>query len=317
MYTIGIDLGGTNLKGGICDPCGKLLKKLSFPTGRSASADDIMNGMAVLCTDLLDSIGASRSELDYVGLAAPGTMDLEKGELVFCNNLPFVNYPVVEEFSGRFNDCAVYLENDANAAALGEALCGGAKGCNDMVLITLGTGVGGGVIINGKIFSGFNYAGGELGHMVIEVGGRPCTCGRRGCWEAYSSASGLILFTKEAMQKHPESLLWSISETLDKVDGQTAFRAADKGDKTAQKVIDDYIKYLSTGVINIINILQPEVLCIGGGISNEGTKLFDPLIAAVEKEQYSRYCEKKTDIRLATLGNDAGIIGAAMLGKQQ
>lgn len=317
MYTIGIDLGGTNLKGGICDPCGRLLKKLSFPTGRGASAEDIMNGMAALCNNLLDSVGTTRSELDYVGLAAPGTMDLEKGELVFCNNLPFKNFPITKEFSAVFGDCTVYLENDANAAALGEALCGGAKGCKDMVLITLGTGVGGGVIINGKVFSGFNYAGGELGHMVISVDGRLCTCGRRGCWEAYSSASGLILSTREAMQRHPKSLLWSVAETLDGVDGQTAFRAADKGDGAACKVIDSYIKYLSTGIINIINILQPEVLCIGGGISNEGKKLFDPLIAAVEKEQYSRYCEKKTDIRLATLGNDAGIIGAAMLGKQQ
>ena len=318
MYTIGIDLGGTNLKGGLCDEHGNVIKKQSTPTDRDSSPDSIMDSMAEMCSSLLKSAGKSVKDLEYVGIAVPGTADPERGELIYCNNLPFLNYPIVKEFKKRFPNCRVYIENDANAAALGEALCGGAKGFRDMVLITLGTGVGGGIIIDGKVFSGFNHAGAELGHCVVNINGRQCTCGRRGCWEAYSSASGLIRSTKEAMARHPESVMWEIcGRDLEKVDGQTSFRAADRGDKAAKYVVRTYIKYLSSGIINTINVLQPEILCIGGGISNEGENLFAPLIKAVEKEQYSRYCEKKTEIRMAKLGNDAGIIGASMLGRQK
>ncbi len=318
MYSIGIDLGGTNIKGGLCDESGNIVKKLSVPTDRNGTADRIVDDMVALCHMLLKETGVSMAELEYVGVATPGTADIEKGEMVYCNNLPFLNYPIVKEFKKRFGDCELYIENDANAAALGEAMCGGAKGYPNVVLITLGTGVGSGIIIDGKIYSGFNYAGAELGHIVINTGGRACTCGRRGCWEAYSSATALIHFTKLAMEKHSDSLMWEYcGSDINRVDGQTAFRASDKGDKYAKNVVRNYIKRLSCGIINIINIFQPQVLCIGGGISNEGDNLFIPLMKVVEKEQYSRFCDKKTEIRMAKLGNDAGIIGAAMLGRQK
>ncbi len=317
MYTIGIDLGGTNIKGGICDKEGNIIKKLSAPTDRNGHADGIVDDMVALCNRLLAETGIKSEQLDYVGLAAPGTADVEKGQMVYCNNLPFLRYPIVAEFKKRFGNCELYIENDANAAALGEAVCGGAKGCKNMVLITLGTGVGSGIIIDGKVYAGFNYSGAELGHMVVDVGGAACTCGRRGCFEAYSSATALINQTKAAMERHPDSLMWErCGGDINKVDGQTAFRAADKGDKFAKAVVSRYIKRLACGIINIINIFQPEVLCIGGGLSNEGDKLFNPLMKVVEKEQYSRFCDKKTEIRMAKLGNDAGIIGAAMLGRQ-
>lgn len=317
MYTLGIDLGGTNVKAGICDSEGKIVKKMSLPTDKDSDADSITDSMAKLCYMLLEETGISADELEYVGVAAPGTADLEKEEIVFCNNLPFLNYPLAKEFSARFPAKKVYLENDANAAALGEVMCGGAKGNKSAIIVTLGTGVGSGIILDGKIYSGFNFAGGELGHMVIQADGKPCTCGRNGCFEAYSSATGLINFTKEAMDKHPDSLMWDIAkEHGGKVNGQTAFRALDRGDKAAKEVVDSYISLLACGIINIINIFQPEVVCIGGGISNEGDNLFRPLMEYVDKEQYSRYCKKQTDIRMALLGNDAGIIGAAMLGKQ-
>ncbi len=317
MYMIGIDLGGTNLKGGLCDEDGNLIKKLSIPTKSSTNSDELTDDMALLCNKLIESAGIPHEEVESVGIAVPGTADLKKGEIVYCDNVPFLHYPIIEEFSKRFPGCSVYIENDANAAALGEAMCGGAKGYNDMVLITLGTGVGSGIIIGGKIFSGFNYAGAELGHLVVNINGRPCGCGRRGCWEAYSSARGLIRTTKEAMLRHKDSVMWDIcGGDIDKVDGQTAFRAADKGDKAAKWVVKTYIKYLACGIINTINALEPEILCIGGGVSNEGDNLLKPLIKAVEKEQYSRYSDKTTEIRLAKLGNDAGVIGAAMLGKQ-
>ncbi len=317
MYTLGIDLGGTNIKAGICDNDGKIVKKMSLPTDKNADPDSITDSMAKLCYMLLEETGISADELEYVGVAAPGTADLEKEEIVFCNNLPFLNYPLAKEFSARFPAKKVYIENDANAAALGEVMCGGAKGNKSAIIVTLGTGVGSGIILDGKIYSGFNFAGGELGHMVIQADGKPCTCGRNGCFEAYSSATGLINSTKEAMEKHPESLMWTVAaENNGKVNGQTAFRALDRGDKAAKEVVDSYISLLSCGIINIINIFQPEVVCIGGGVSNEGDNLFLPLMEYVDKEQYSRYCKKQTEIRMALLGNDAGIIGAAMLGKQ-
>ncbi len=318
MYTIGIDLGGTNIKAGICDGEGKLIKKMSLPTKKEDTADSITDAMAKLCFMLLEETGVKADELEYVGIAAPGTVDLEKCEVVFCNNLPFLNYPLEKEFKKRFPAKKLYLENDANAAALGEVVCGGAKGVKSAVIVTLGTGVGSGIIIDGKIYSGFNFAGGEIGHIVIQMNGRDCTCGRKGCFEAYSSATGLIKTTKEAMDANPESAMWAVAkENGGKVNGQTAFIAARTGDESAKQVVADYIESLACGIINIINIFQPEVVCIGGGISNEGDNLFKPLMEYVEKEQYSRYCDKTTDIRMALLGNDAGIIGAAMLGRQQ
>jgi len=317
MYTIGIDLGGTNIKGGICDVNGNIVKKMSVPTDRNGTADQIVDDMVKLCVLLLRETGISNKELEYIGIATPGTADIEKGEMVYCNNLPFLRYPIIKEFKKRFGDVDVYIENDANAAALGEAVCGGAKGCKNMVLITLGTGVGSGIIIDGKVYAGFNYSGAELGHMVIDVGGAPCTCGRKGCFEAYSSATALINQTKAAMEKDSASLMWDrCGGDINKADGQTSFRAADKGDESAKQVVREYIKGLACGIINIINIFQPQVLCIGGGLSNEGDNLFLPLMEVVEKEQYSRFCDKKTEIRMAELGNDAGIIGAAMLGRQ-
>ena len=209
----------------------------------------------------------------------------------------------------------VYIENDANAAAYGEFLAGSGKGTNSMVAITLGTGVGGGIIIDGKIYAGSNYAGAELGHTVIVKGGRACTCGRDGCFEAYSSATGLINMTKEEMERCPDSLMWEVSRQQGKVSGRTAFDAMRQGDTAAKRVVDEYIGYLACGLTNMVNIFQPDVLCIGGGICNEGETLMVPLRKLIETERYSKYCQKQTKLVTAVLGNDAGIIGAAMLGK--
>ena len=205
----------------------------------------------------------------------------------------------------------VHVENDANAAAYGEYLAGSAKGAKNAVCITLGTGVGGGVIIDGRIYSGFNYAGAELGHMVIEVDGPECTCGRRGCFEVFSSATGLVRMTREAMKAHPESVMHTMGEP----GGRTAFNAMRQGDSAGKEVVDSYIKYLAAGIANVINIFQPEILSIGGGVCNEGDALLNPLKEAVAGEVYTRRGQKNTKIVIATLGNDAGIIGAAFLGQ--
>ena len=194
-------------------------------------------------------------------------------------------------------------------------IAGSGKGVGIYVMITLGTGVGGGIVINGKIYSGFNYAGGELGHMVIEHNGRACTCGRKGCWETYSSATGLITMTKEYMMVNKKSLMWKLVDNdIEKVSGKTAYKAAAMGDMTARTVCAEYTDYLACGLTNIINIFQPDVIGIGGGVSNEGEDLMAPLREIVDRMQYTSRESKKTELRIATLKNDAGIIGAANLG---
>ncbi len=315
MYYIGIDLGGTNIAAGIVNEKGELLVKSSIPTGAHRGPDAVVEDMAGLCKKLIDDKGLTIDDIEYVGIATPGTADHDRGIVVYSNNIKFLNYPIADKLMSFLPVKKVLIENDANAAAKGEAECGAAKGHKDSVMITLGTGVGGGIIIDNKVYAGFNYAGAELGHIVIEAGGRECTCGRKGCWEAYSSATGLINMTKEKLAQTKDTVMWEmIGNDIEKVSGRTAFDAMRKGDKAGKEVVDKYIFYLAAGITNIINIFQPEVLVIGGGVCNEKNYLTDPINEIVAVEQYSRHSEKKTEIKIAELGNDAGIIGAAMLG---
>ena len=207
-----------------------------------------------------------------------------------------------------------YVDNDANAAAYGEFIAGAGKGTNNFVAITLGTGVGGGVIIDRKIFSGSNGAGAELGHTVIQMNGEPCSCGRNGCWEAYASATALIRQTRQAMLRYPESVMWKLCEgSLDRISGLTAFNAMRSGDAAGKMVVEQYIRYIAVGIANVINIFQPDVVCIGGGVSKEGDTLTTPIKEFVMGENYARNLATKTVIKTADLGNNAGIIGAAFL----
>ena len=314
MYRIGVDLGGTNIAVGIVNEKGEMLKKGSVPTNAKRPADEIIKDMGELCKKLIAEQGITVDDVEYAGIATPGTADHDNGIVVYANNLPFENYPLAAKLSEFSGIKKVLIENDANAAAKGEAEMGAAKGCNNSVMITLGTGVGGGIIIDKKVYSGFNYAGGELGHVVIEVDGAQCSCGRKGCWEAYSSATGLINMTKAKMQETKDTVMWEIAPTLEAVDGKTAFDAMRKNDKAGKEVVDKYIKYLAAGLINMINIFQPEVLVIGGGICKEGENLTKPLQEYIDKEEYARSNKQRTTVKIAALGNDAGIIGAAMLG---
>ena len=278
-------------------------------------AEEIVVDMARMAKEAVQNAGLTMADIAYVGVGSPGTCNADTGIVEYSNNLQFEKLPLRDMLGGML-DKAVYIENDANAAALGEALAGAAKGAQSCVCITLGTGVGGGIIIDGKIYGGFNFAGAELGHTVIMVDGELCTCGRFGCWEAYASATALINQTRRAMVNHPDSAMWSIAEDLDKVNGRTAFDGMRAGDAVAAQVVDTYIKYIATGLINVINIFQPEVLCIGGGICKEGDTLLKPLAAHIERERYSKYSSHQTRLCVATLGNDAGIIGAAFLGER-
>ena len=318
MYYIGVDLGGTNIAVGIVNEDKKIVLKGSTPTNASREGELIIKDMAALAERLLKEAHISLSEVAYVGIASPGTANCDTGVIEYANNLPFKHFPIAEYFKKYLPVPNVIVENDANAAALGEALAGAAKGSHTSVMVTLGTGVGGGIVIDGKVYSGFNHAGGELGHMVIHQNGRQCSCGRRGCFEAYSSATALSAMTKEKIlackEKGISSIMVDEYAVSGKATARTAFSAMKQGDAPAKEVVDTYIAYLATGIANIINIFQPEILTIGGGVCNEKDYLLKPLLARVENETYDREGVPKTKIVIAELGNDAGIIGAACLG---
>lgn len=313
MYSIGIDLGGTNVAYGLVSDDGKLVRKESVATDRNATAEGLTEIMAKKTLEFIDEWKVPREEIRSIGIGCPGACDNESGILILTVNLPF-RYTNIREIFARFTDIPVYLGNDANCAALGEALFGGGKGAQTCLAITLGTGVGGGIIINGKIYTGFNGVAGELGHMVVRKGGVKCGCGRRGCFEAYASATAVIRETKLAAQKHPESLINELcGGDMDKINAKTAFDAMRAGDKTGTAIVKKYIKDLGEGIVNYINIFQPEIILIGGGISKEGEGLLKPLRRYVYRFSYGAKMLPRTRIEKAVLGNDAGIIGAAML----
>ncbi len=318
MYRIGIDLGGTNIAAGIVNENFEIIAQDSTPTLPGRPGEAIVADIAGLCKKLCETAGLSVADIASVGIASPGIVDDETGEVIYANNLNFRHFPILPLLREQFAVKEMHIENDANAAAWGEAIAGAAKGSKSSVMITLGTGVGGGIIDGGKVFKGFNSAAGELGHIVIEVDGRPCSCGRRGCWEAYSSATGLINMTKEKLAECEatgrKTVMTEQVAQKGKVNGRTAFDGMRQGDAAATEVVEMYIKYLASGITSMINIFQPEVLSIGGGVSNEGQYLLDLVTPRVREEQYGCGLVPLTDIRIAELRNNAGIIGAAVLG---
>lgn len=313
MYKVGVDLGGTNIAVGVVDENYKIIGKGKVKTNAPRPAEEIFADIKKAIDLAVADAGLTMDDIKKIGVGTPGSINQDTGIIEFSNNLKFDNVPakkMLEELTGK--PCA--FENDANAAALGEAYAGAGNGAKNFVAVTLGTGVGSGIIVDGKIVSGINFAGGEMGHTVIVVNGKSCNCGRNGCWESYASATALISQTKEKMQEYPESKMWELCEgDIQKVSGRTAFNAMYAGDEAAKEVVDSYLYYVSVGITNIINTFQPEVVCIGGGISNEGDNLLNPIRGHVEKERYSKYAKKQTKICKAVLGNDAGIIGAALL----
>lgn len=315
MYCIGIDLGGTNIVASVVNDEYKILGTGKTPTSLPRSAEEIFDDIAAVCNEAMDKAGVSIEDISSIGLGTPGTVN--DGIIEFANNLGFDNIPARAMIQERLGDIPVYVDNDANCAALGEAYAGCGNGSKNFVAVTLGTGVGSGIILDGKIVSGVNFAGGECGHMVIMVDGEACTCGRKGCWEAYASATALIRQTKAAMESHPESAMHEVAKKEGKVSGRTAFDAMRLGDIAGIEVVNNYIKYVACGLINIVNALQPEIICIGGGICNEGETLMAPLKRYVQAERYSIHSKIQTKIMKAELGNDAGVIGAALLGIAQ
>lgn len=304
---IGIDVGGMTIKAALCTESGEIIRRQSVDTVLG-QADAFIAALTGVCNALCQEQGIATSELTQIGIGMPGSLDIENGILLFGTNLGLSNVNLRAALQKEFS-CPIKLENDANCAALGESIAGAGCGRGIIVVITLGTGVGGGIVMNGKVYGGCNDIASELGHMVIKRGGVKCNCGRKGCFEMYASASAFVRRTQEMLIKRRkvESMLRGGELT-----GKRICDAVDAGDYLAKKSFERYLKDLTCGVANIVNILQPDCIVIGGGLSNYGEKLIAPVREAVARETF-RCTQKNTEIFRATLGNDAGLIGAALL----
>lgn len=308
-YFIGIDLGGTFIKGGICNENGDILVKDSVPTEVVKGGNKIVENICNLAKSLCKALNICVSQCEGVGVGVPGMIDTALGEVVFASNLHLEHFKLQEYISKELN-LKVIIANDANVAALGEAKFGASSSYSSSVLVTLGTGVGGGIIIDKKIFAGNRSAGAEIGHMIIEVDGKECGCGLKGCYEKYASASGLISLTKEYMLQDKDSKLWE--EGIDNVNGISAFKYASV-DKTANAVLQKYLDYVAVGLVNIANIFRPEAILLGGGISNSGDELLIPLVKRLENMVFAGDKGPKVELKIASLKNDAGLKGACAL----
>ena len=311
-YTIGIDLGGTTMTAGLVNEDYEIVGKITWATRLPRPAEDLEKAMADLCREVAKQNGVDFSEVRYVGIGTPGSVNFTTGFVGYNTNFNYYDWNLGTDLEVLLG-CKVYVENDANAAAFGEYIAGGAKGYKDAVVITLGTGIGSGIILNGKILRGFNFAAGEMGHTVIVKDGRKCNCGRHGCWERYASARALSEDTKAAMREHKDTLMWSLVKDIDHVNAKTSFDAMEKGDALAKQVVENWMEYVGCGIANVVNTFEPEVICIGGGVSNQGETLLGPVRAYVEKETHDITTGRIPEIRACVLRNDAGVIGAAAL----
>jgi glucokinase len=311
MY-IGIDLGGTNIAAGIVREDGKIVVQSSVPTLSQRPTDEIVKDMVFLSKQLIKDAELELNDIETVGIGCPGTINFETGEVIYSNNIKMEHYMLAKEFQ-KYLNLPVKIDNDANCAAMGEYIVSG-NNVPIFMFITLGTGVGSGLILNGKVFRGFNGAASEAGHITLVSGGEPCTCGKRGCWETYASVTALIRQTKVAMEKNPESLMHEIAKAEGKISGRTSFDAAKQGDKAAQAVVKQYAQYVADGIVSVENVLQPDIISVGGGISREGEYLLQPVCEYAAANGFNKFMPK-TKIVTAQSFNDAGIIGAAMIAK--
>ena len=318
MKYIGIDIGATNLKAGLVDEDGQILTTMKMKIAQIEDPEALACTMAKMTVELAETAGVPLADIFSVGVGTPGVVEIRSGALLYSCNLPFRHVPLRRLFHRHLN-MPLYLENDGNCAAVGEYFAGAGRSSKRFVVITLGTGIGGGIIHNGKIYHGSNGMAGEVGHMSIALDGEPCPCGRRGCWERYASASALKRMTQRALEKNPAGILRQVVDgNRGHISGQSAFMAARLGDPVGKQICDEYVWHLSVGIVNLVNIFQPDTLAIAGGVSNERD---EQLLLPVQKlvAQYSIPCapEKMTRVVRAELGSNAGIIGAALLGKRK
>ena len=308
MKYVGVDIGGTNLKAGLVDESGNLLATQKMKVASIVDREGLAWTVASLAQELAGAAGVPLGEVASVGVGVPGTVDIRAGSIAYTCNLPLRDVPLRKLFH-KYLNIPLYIENDANCAALAEYYVGGGRGSKRFITVTLGTGVGGGIIIDGKIYAGMRSMGAELGHTLLVLEGEHCTCGRDGCWEAYASATALIRQAKRAGEQHPESALHG-REELTALD---VFQAADAGDAAAQAVIDRWCVYVAAGMTDLVNSLAPEMILLGGGISRQGERLLSPVREYVAANCFGGHDRLPPVIEAARLGNEAGIIGAAAL----
>ena len=311
MIAIGIDIGGMSIKGAAVDSNGRVYEKFSMPFIKGEPGEETIRKLAEIVKEYIAANGLE-NKIVGIGLGSPGTLDIKNGIVNYANNLGWENLHVADIFH-EILPYPVRLTNDANAASLGEAKYGAGKSYDSIIMLTLGTGVGGGIIINGKLYEGNEGKGAELGHSVIVVDGEQCTCGRKGCLETYASATALIRETKKAMHSNRRSLMWKVCPDIDLVGGKVPFEAAKQGDKVAINVLDNYIKYLGEGILNFCNIFRPNVVVLSGGIANAGDYLFDRVNKYIKDRNYGYKMTPEVKVVPAELGYDSGKIGAAAL----
>ena len=314
MFYVGIDLGGTSIKAGLVDENGKIVAKATCPTLVERGAKPVVTDMAKLSLEVIEKGGTTLDNVKAIGIGLPGIQDPRTGIIPFCTNLYWHEVPVVE-WMQEIIQKPIFVDNDATVAGLAESVAGVSAGVKNSVFLTLGTGVGGGIVLNGKVCSGTHGVGSELGHMITVIDGELCTCGNRGCWERYASATAMIRMGKEAAEKNHESKLYTdVNGDLDKITAKIVTDAAKMGDPDAMKVFDRYVYHLCVGIVNIINFIDPEVIVLGGGVSMAGEFLLTKVRAKLPEMVFYKTMPYAR-VELATLGNDAGIIGAAMLGR--
>mgnify|MGYP001025878495 FL=1 len=312
MLYAGVDIGGTNVKLGLVDSDGAIVAKSMFKTDPGLDCFAVVDEILKHLKRLTDSVHTDMRSLGGIGIGIPGVADTERGIVVAAANVGWYNVELARDVE-RKSGLRCVIGNDANCAALGEQRFGGGKAYRNIVFITLGTGVGSGIVIDGKLFAGMGSAGAEAGHMTLIYEGEMCNCGKRGCWERYASATALIMQTNDAIDRNPDSYLAYLARKQGKVSGRTAFEASEHGDRVAMQVVEQYIRYIAEGLISLGNILHPQAFVIGGGISHEGDKLMRPLCEYVNAYLDKSGFRPAIDVVRATLGNGAGTVGAAAL----
>ena len=314
MMYIGVDVGGTSVKAGVVDEAGRILAKASTPTLPERAYEWVIRDIADLCVRVAQQAGVAMDEIAAIGVGVPGICNMKTGVIPFCTNLGWHDVPFVEEMR-KYIDKPIFVDNDATVAGYAESIAGVSAGTQSSVFITLGTGVGGGIIINGKPYSGAHGVGSEIGHMILKMDGEPCSCGNYGCFERYASATAIIREARRAVKAHPESMiLQACGGDPENINAKTVIDCAKEGDETALAVFHEYVRALALGIVSLINAIDPEVVVLGGGVSAAGEYLLDAVRQAIKSLVFYK-AMPYADIRLARLGSDAGIIGAALLGR--
>ena len=312
MYRIGIDVGGTGIQVGIVNEKFQIVAEQSIVTQTDIPFEEQVQHIANCVKQVVSQYKLSLEEIESVGVGIPGIASAKTGEIINCTNMGWHHVPFRDEFAKHISR-PIFIENDANVAALAESVAGVSAGTSSSVFITIGTGIGSGIIINNRIWSGSHGIGGELGHVIFDLNGIPCTCGNHGCLERYCSATALIRMGREAAGANPNSgLMKAVNGNLSLIEAKTVIDCARAGDPLAKSIYRTYIRYLSQAIASVINLIDPEVIVLGGGVSKAGDFLLDPINA--EYPQYVVYRDQEIPpVRLAVLGSKAGIIGAAML----